>query len=299
MSAGVSRLGYLGYAVRDMGAVETIFGDVLGLQRRPSSTGDVDGAVSWRMDARRQRFTFTPAAQDALAYIGWELDSLDALHALVARAEAQGVAFSRADDALCEQRAVYEMYRCAGPDGVAIELFFGGIEDPMPFASATALSGFRTGSEGLGHLVLASADPEAAVHFYRQVLGFEPSDYVHWDIARVTFLHCNSRHHSLAVMNPVYGSAPGQMNHVMVQANAMDDVGRAYDRVRELGVPLVLTLGKHSNDQMTSFYMHTPGGWAVEYGYGGREIDADWQVVFYDSPRLWGHHLQQPAAPLR
>ena len=63
-------------------------------------------------------------------------------------------------------------------------------------------------------------------------------------------------------------------------------------------MPLVLTLGKHSNDHMTSFYMHTPGGWAIEFGYGALEIDEEWDVRFYDSPRLWGHSLKKPAAPL-
>jgi 2,3-dihydroxybiphenyl 1,2-dioxygenase len=291
----VSRLGYVGLNVRDMAAIETIFGRVLGMQPRPGTDGH---AVSYRMDERCHRFTFMPAAQDSLAYVGWETDSLDALHALAERVAQQGIEVSRGSPQENAQRAVLERYSFDGPDGVRVEIFFGGIEDPTPCQSPQMVSGYCTRDQGLGHIVLASADPDATVRFYRDTLGFRVSDYVHWDVCRVTFLHCNARHHSLAVMNPVYGTAAGQLNHMMVQANAMDDVGRAYDRVRELGIPVVLTLGKHSNDHMTSFYMQTPGHWAIECGHGAREIDAQWEVRYYDSPRLWGHHLQSPAAPL-
>lgn len=45
-----------------------------------------------------------------------------------------------------------------------------------------------------------------------------------------------------------------------------------------------------SNDRMVSFYMETPSGFDVEYGYGGVEIDdAIWQPTTYRSTSIWGH----------
>ncbi len=71
----------------------------------------------------------------------------------------------------------------------------------------------------------------------------------------------------------------------------MDDVGRAYDMCLEGAAPLILSLGRHSNDLMTSFYLQTPSGFAFEYGYGGLEIDeSTWQVRHYTAPKLWGHN---------
>ena len=35
------------------------------------------------------------------------------------------------------------------------------------------------------------------------------------------------------------------------------------------------TLGRHMNDQMLSFYMRTPGGFDVEFGCEGLEVDDD------------------------
>jgi hypothetical protein len=64
------------------------------------------------------------------------------------------------------------------------------------------------------------------------------------------------------------------------------------------GVPVVSTLGRHSNDQMVSFYMSTPSGFEVEYGWGGRLVDdATWQVQRHDRGTLWGHKIQLEVAP--
>ena len=40
-----------------------------------------------------------------------------------------------------------------------------------------------------------------------------------------------------------------------------------------------MTLGRHTNDLMTSFYVRTPSGFEIEYGTGGLVVDDDtWQV---------------------
>ncbi len=52
------------------------------------------------------------------------------------------------------------------------------------------------------------------------------------------------------------------------------------------------TLGRHPNDLITSFYMHTPSDILVEYGWGGVEVDdATWQPHEMTSVgSFWGHH---------
>jgi hypothetical protein len=60
-----------------------------------------------------------------------------------------------------------------------------------------------------------------------------------------------------------------------------------------LGQPdrIATTLGRHSNDFMTSFYANTPSGFFVEYGWGGRSIDPqNWTAAEMTcGPSLWGH----------
>jgi hypothetical protein len=63
---------------------------------------------------------------------------------------------------------------------------------------------------------------------------------------------------------------------------------------------IAYTLGRHTNDHMTSFYVNTPSGFFIEYGWGGRVIDRDeWQPhETFDGPSLWGHErLYLPDEP--
>ena len=66
--------------------------------------------------------------------------------------------------------------------------------------------------------------------------------------------------------------------------------------VRELNVPLQTTMGRHVNDDMFSFYMYTPSGFAIEYGAGGKQIE-DWsKMKVFETTRgsHWGHQFVQP-----
>jgi hypothetical protein len=53
---------------------------------------------------------------------------------------------------------------------------------------------------------------------------------------------------------------------------------------------LLTTLGRHTNDHMTSFYTKTPSNFGVEYGWGGRLLDVAAHVPQeYRGGSLWGH----------
>ena len=88
---------------------------------------------------------------------------------------------------------------------------------------------------------------------------------------------------------------PG-VDHFMLEVDNLDVVGRALDQVTKLGVPVTVTLGKHSNDHMTSFYIRTPSGFDLEYGYGGRLVDDSWIPTWFRSPSIWGHKRMPPPA---
>jgi hypothetical protein len=75
-----------------------------------------------------------------------------------------------------------------------------------------------------------------------------------------------------------------------VELFSLDDVGQSYD-VALTEDRVNVTLGRHTNDLMTSFYARTPSSFMVECGWGGRELDlATWQPVeMTHGPSLWGH----------
>ncbi|MFN5490701.1 MAG: VOC family protein [Bradyrhizobium sp.] len=121
--------------------------------------------------------------------------------------------------------------------------------------------------------------------FYVDVLGFGLSDYIEKPF-RAYFFHVNARHHSLALIE----TGSNGMHHLMVELFSLDDVGQAYD-IAQQEDRVNVTLGRHTNDLMTSFYARSPSAFMVECGWGGREIDpANWTPFeMHDGPSLWGH----------
>jgi hypothetical protein len=117
------------------------------------------------------------------------------------------------------------------------------------------------------------------------VLGFRLSDYIEKPF-RAYFFHVNPRHHSLALIE----TGKNGMHHLMVELFSLDDVGQSYD-IALAEERVNVTLGRHTNDLMTSFYARTPSSFMVECGWGGREVDpVTWQAVeMTHGPSLWGH----------
>ena len=119
-----------------------------------------------------------------------------------------------------------------------------------------------------------------------EVLGFKISDYSNTPIS-LCFFHINGRHHSLAL----FGSGKMGFHHFMVEYNSLDDVGQGYDLVQYKDNAIAYTMGRHTNDYMTSFYSITPSGFFVENGWGGRIINpSTWKShETFEGPSFWGH----------
>jgi hypothetical protein len=127
---------------------------------------------------------------------------------------------------------------------------------------------------------------DAVMPFYTDVLGFGLSDYILKPF-RAFFFHTNARHHSLALIE----TGKNGMHHLMVELFSLDDVGQAYDIALSQQERVSVTLGRHTNDLMTSFYAKTPSSFMIECGWGGKEIDPpSWQPIeMHHGPSLWGH----------
>ncbi|MCL4747158.1 MAG: VOC family protein [Burkholderiaceae bacterium] len=184
---------------------------------------------------------------------------------------------------------------------MANEIYWGAtLERGNPFRSPRAIGEFHAGELGFGHVVLAVDDYESSLRFYRDGLGLLISDYIELDMGAagkttVAFLHSGPRHYSLAIAQ---FPAPKRLHHFMLQVRDIDDVGSTYDLCQDLRVPIASSLGRHTNDLTTSFYMVSPSGFQVEYGHGGREIDDDdWEVRTHHAASVWGHR-SAPAMPV-
>lgn len=286
----VARLGALAFNTTDVSAWRRILVDYLGMEERPRKS-DSD-PVLIRFDELEYRIALYPSDTDGVRLITWDVDTPQELHELGERVRAYGLDVEWHQHGDNDRRDWAESFTFTDPDNFPIEVRYGPNFDHNEFRPTGVVSGFITGDMGLGHIVLICKDYEKAVDFYTTVLGFRLSDYIVWDGADATFMHCNGRHHSLALMNECFGQRGGEFNHFMVEVRDLDDTGRAYDLITRNGVPLRMDLGRHTNDGMTSFYLKTPSGFALEVGNGGIVIDdASWQVKTWRSPMRWGHEL--------
>ncbi len=279
----VRALGYIGIDVSDLAAWRS-YAEVLGAMAIPSERGD---QLHVRIDERPHRVVVRQAeGREGLAFVGWEFAHRRALDEAVAELEAAGHTVEPSSETERAARRVSGMVHATDPDGFALELFWGPILDHVPFDPPWGGRGFVTGDLGFGHIVLGARESSAAVEFYTNVLGFRVSDYWRPGGTEVVFLHCNPRHHSLAL---VPADEPA-LYHFMFEARTLDDVGYALDRHHAAGIPISMDLGKHPNDEMVSFYSRSPSGFDVELGCGGRLVDdATWTVTEITRPSLWGH----------
>ena len=283
----------LGYVVVEATHLEPwrAFGaDVLGAQPIEKGRDEV-----WlRLDQRPYRLITLAGEHDRLRSVGWEVANAEAFDALEARLKSRGIHAERASGAEAWARRVGGLMRLQDPSANRVDLFHTPLLASDRFVSPAGVAGFVTGDQGLGHVVLPATEYDATVEFYEQVLGFRMSDRMRLATddegaggMRLQFYHCNPRHHSLALMEAPH---PAGLVHLMVEVPTLDEVGFALDRCHRAGVPLSATLGRHTNDQMVSFYMKSPAGFDIEFGFGGREVEPDRvSTSEITSVSDWGH----------
>ena len=255
-----------------------------------------------KMDERPFRMLIIPGEDKRYVASGWELSGESAFNHAIEVLKQAGISYTMGSDVECAQRGVQAMLIVADPSGNRHELTWGHLSDCLPFVSPQAVPRFVTGDMGLGHTVLPAPDFDETAAFYKDILGFGLSDIFNFrpdpnaPPVRIHFMHCNNpRHHSLAIAE--YPVLTGCV-HVMVEVENMAEVGRANDRRIAHDVPLSATLGQHLNDEMISFYMKTPSGFDMEFGYGGLQLDWDKHSAFeFTRVSLWGHDFSVGQTP--
>jgi len=290
----IHSLGYLRIEATDVAAWREYGLKVLGMVEGKGST---PGALYLRMDDFPARLVIVPGEHDRLTESGWECANAAGLQEIRNRLEIEGVPYKEATAAELAERRVDEMIRFSDPSGNTLEVFHGAALEHRRVVSPYGHT-FVTGEQGMGHVVLTCHDDAEALHFYRDVLGFYLRDSMRLPPQMVgrpadgapawlRFFGCNPRHHSLAFL-PM--PTPSGIVHLMMEVEGSDDVGLCLDRALRRKVPMSATLGRHVNDKMLSFYMKTPGGFDVEFGCEGMQVENDdWIARESTAVSLWGH----------
>ncbi len=300
-------LGYVGIGSREPEAWRHLGVDIMGLMPGDGPPTAEPGPLWFRMDERCWRVAVHPGEADAFMYAGWELPNRGAFEAGVDELQRCGVKVRRGSEALRATRGVADVAQFDDPFDNHHEIFYGAMIDETPFAAPHAGGGFVTDGVGMGHALYVVPSSSDALDFFVRIMGFRVTDEFAWGPFGAVFLHATPRHHSIAWIDLPLPGGPG-LNHVMIEAASLADVGRAYDRAIDAKVPIVNSLGQHSNDPMLSFYVGAPGGFNVELGWNGLMIDErTWNVRTYTGRgELWGHRgdfmdsiaeAKDPAAP--
>jgi 2,3-dihydroxybiphenyl 1,2-dioxygenase len=286
--ASVHSLGYLVVETTDLERWRELAVDVLGMA---VGKGPVEGSLYLRLDDRPARIVIHPGQVDRLVTVGWEVRDRETYRAVVRQLEDAGAPVKHGTSDEAAERRVQEFVFTEDPGGTALEVFHGAslVHDRKPMTHGAT---FMTGAQGLGHVVLPSANSEAAYDFYTSVLGFRSRGAFKMSApgaepSYLRFLSCNERHHALAI-------APWPQDngiiHFMVEVETLDQVGMALVRLHKRKFPLSSTLGRHTNDNMVSFYVATPSGFDIELGFDGLRITEDgYTAEDITADSIWGH----------
>ncbi|CAG0906036.1 unnamed protein product [Darwinula stevensoni] len=261
-----------------------------------TASGGVVGDVHLKMDDRAYRVRVHQGNENKYLATGWEVADDASFQAAIQKIKASGTAVEVLPLADALALGFQAVARFQDPAANTHELVWGYRTTFDRFISPVGVKKFITDPMGMGHVVLPAPNFDETWKFLNEVLGFELADIFRMKFTpdpaepekRIYFLHCgNARHHSLAIFE--MGNPAGCV-HAMVEVEDMDEVGRAYDRMLHNNVKLMATLGRHVNDRMTSFYMDSPSGFAIEFGFGGLQVDWDEHLVFETTKvSLWGH----------
>ncbi len=280
----------VGVGLPDREGFETFARDTLGFPVSRSS----DGMLTYiRADRYQHRIAASTARESTLRYLGFDAGGPQELAEWQTKLTAEGIHWRHGMPEECIERRVKDFIEFTDPDGHNLALAYGFEVAKEPVRYTRDLSVL-----GLGHVLLTVRDTQRSHDFYTAVLGFRLSDWVYIDDnVRLCFLRCNARHHSVAFAPCMPGKSP-RLQHVMLEVESLDDVMRSYHFLRIHKAPIGMGPGRHINCQTVHVYVQTPGGFAVEFGWGHRRLDdATHQPIIYPvgSPvDIWGGDIQSP-----
>lgn len=295
----IKALGYVIVESTDPKQWQPFMTEVVGFMPAPLMPQDKN--LYFKMDQYAWRICIRPGNVNRFATAGWELATKADFDKALQELEQAGVQYQRLDKAACEERAVREAVSLTDPAGNTVELFYYMKLDYARINSPANVKEFETGYHGdmgLGHFVLPTSKFDESFSFYKDVLGFGETDYMHFHFSPepgdpgqgLHFMHVNNpRHHSLAIYQD---PNPPESNcvHLMFEVKDIDEVGYFIDRCKQHEVPVVSSLGRHTNDLMMSVYVASPGGFAIEFGCDGVQLDwENYKPTESAVPSLWGH----------
>ena len=249
----------------------------------------------FRLDANECRLLLRRGPAEDVVALGWHLDDHATFDEISRRVVDHGVPAVDGPEEDAKLRGVERFLRFPGPNGLTQEIYTTARTAPLPLDIPG--SGFVTGAGGLGHVALMTKKPDEVRGYYNHVFDARLSDYIDETIngmkLKIRFLRVNERHHSVAIasvnampINPIRT----RVQHVNVQVATLDDMVTSYQRVKQLGFHMALSVGQHTNDKELSYYALTPSGFEWEVGWNPIVVnESTWEPTTHQGISIWGH----------
>jgi len=287
---GRVRMGYVLIESRRAEQWERFTRDALGMHVQRSA-----GALVCRLDRHASRMVIVDGPAEDIAALGYQVDDEATLAIVLQRLRQRAVDVREGDAAGAALRGVERYWQLTGPKGLPLELYVRPLLSDEPLAMLA--SGFCTGAAGMGHVAITTCRPDATIAFWQQIFDARLSDRIHDRVSGLTmdfsFMRLNERHHSVAVaatrgvkLDPIRT----RIHHLNIQPAELEDLSAAYVRCRQLGFRIANSVGQHPNDREISFYVVTPSGFQLEYGWAPIAVDEDnWTTGLHHGISVWGH----------
>jgi len=287
---GKVRMGYALVASRRLEQWQRFCREALGMHVQREA-----GTLVCRLDGHARRLVVVEGAAEDIAALGYQLDDDATLQTVLRRLGGKSVAVEDGDAAGAALRGVERYWRVIGPKGLPIEVFTRPLLSDEPLDMLA--SGFCTGASGMGHVAITSRRPDAMQAFWQQIFDARLSDRIEDKVSGLamdfTFMRLNERHHSVAVaatrglrLDPIRT----RIHHLNIQPAQLEDLSAAYVRCRQLGFRIANSVGQHPNDRELSFYVVTPSGFLMEYGWAPIAVDeTTWVPGLHQGISVWGH----------
>lgn len=194
---------------------------------------------------------------------GWELETPADVEKAYAHFEALGVKPVK----LAQEEkdilglGVWPAFRIREPtNGICFEYYSKMLH--MARSRPNLMTNFRQ----LGHFGINVPNVREATEFAEANMGFMCSDILGNYVGVLMRAYPNPNHHSFAYLPARDGKK--QFNHVAFMVDAIDDIGKLFNRIEAQGVKRAFGIGRHPTSGSIHLYIFDPDGLVWEYTLG-------------------------------
>jgi catechol 2,3-dioxygenase-like lactoylglutathione lyase family enzyme len=264
----VFQLGYVALETADIERTKDHYLQTIGMTE--TARGD-DGAAYLSIGYNNHDIVLRPAKQKALLHLGFQLKPHIEVADVARDARDLGLPATIKTDS---QPGIAKLVEVTAP-GANILQFYSAAAAPAPGFSKSGVAPLR-----LGHVAVMSSDGDKLIKFYKDFLGFFPTD----DIAGLAyFLTCNREHHVVNIMNV----PDSRVHHIAFQLRDNGHHSVAADTLRAAGVKTAWGPSRHTAGHNLAGYHHDPDKVLVELY---TEMDTFIPELGMCEPRPWHEH---------